>query len=325
MQINEYELGSKVQEDGLGVLYNADNVNTAERVYLKVLNECHVNDAELVECFHRCADFCCSVEQKGQLQTLGQGREEGWHYIILEYANFRPLEIVLGEHRFISVMEHISFIERLAVNLRAYHLEGLVHGHLNPKNIFVNRDLTQIKISDFGFEPLVRLLLQKKESFLSACIPFYAPEMKTVSEPIDRQTDIFSIGALLYQLLLNEAPGRSFTLGEEDLEAQNIIIPPSLQRLEIPECLDHLILSTLEPEIEKRCRNLSYFINKLYEAKSEINEAAGTLTAGNSDYLEVNHTVAENYAPTEAPSNAAIEDSSVAQDVPKPGAHDETT
>ena len=119
MQIREYELGSKVHQDGIGILYNADNTETAERAYLKVLDKAHANDPELVTSFQQCAELCCSLENKYQLQTLAHGEENGWHYIIFEYANFQPMERVLTDHNFVSVAETVRFVERLAIKRTA--------------------------------------------------------------------------------------------------------------------------------------------------------------------------------------------------------------
>lgn len=271
MEIKDFQIGEKVYEDIMGGVYVAKRVDPEDLVCLKILHEYFSTQYDIVQAFHRCAELYCSVENEHCIRAHGHGDESDKHYIVLEHFNLFPLEHILSKKRVLSVVDAIEIIEKLASIIRFNHIEGNIHGQLTPQNILVDDNLTQVKITDFGFEEFIRLLVKKKYPPVINLLPYYSPEFIAGVVHLDRRSDIFSLGVLFYRLLSGKVPWSGGNL-QQDAEQgrQASIIPPSLQRLEIPDVLDQIILDALEPKVENRCSNLSILLDNLSRAKSSL-------------------------------------------------------
>jgi len=115
------------------------------------------------------------------------------------------------------------------------------------------------------------LLIKKKQGSLINTLPYYSPELIHGDKPLNRQSDIYPLGVLFYRFLVGELPWETY---EADDYLRNpyrrALVPPSLQRLEIPVLLDELVLETLEPNPENRCPTINQFIEKIAETKKEV-------------------------------------------------------
>ncbi|MFQ5772513.1 MAG: serine/threonine protein kinase, partial [bacterium] len=271
MYIKEYQIGTKVYEDVIGSLYLANTADLAKTVYFKILHEKYANQDDLVNAFHKCAEIYCNFENENQVQALEHDQEDGKHYIILEYLNLTPLEKILQKKNVFSIIDAVTTIENIAHIIRTYHLEEIVQGYLTPQNIFIDAELDQIKISDFGFQEFISLVVAKTQGDLFNTLPYYAPELIAGKPQADNRSDIYAIGVLFYRILVGETPWNVRDLNEHVKHPPPAsIIPPSLQRLAIPDFLDNVIFESIEPEMEKRYQNISQFIDKISEAKATV-------------------------------------------------------
>ena len=272
MPLSRYQISKKVHTDVIGDLYMAYTVDLEETVFVKLLHERYTGDADLVKAFHRCAEDYCFIDNKNQIRAHEHGQESGKHYLILDYHILEPLEDLFRKRGVLAVPEAVALTEKIARILRSFHIEGLHHGNLTPQNIFVDETLQSVRIADFCFEGFIRTLLEKDPRSLAATLPYYAPEVAVKDATLDRRCDIFAIGALFYTMLVGETPV-ALQNGHTQ-EAQWIpIIPPSLQRLEVPHILDPVVMEAVQPRVEKRYQNLSQFINDLTEAQGHMARA----------------------------------------------------
>ncbi|MFQ5637369.1 MAG: protein kinase [bacterium] len=268
MNINKYQIGKKVFGDVIGEVYLAHSGDLVNTVLVKVLHDEYANDDNLVDVFHKCAETCCFIENENQIKALEHGQQGDKHYLILSHMLLEPLESLLKKRHVLSSLETISVIEHLARILRTYHVEGMVHSILTPQNIFVDENMKNVKIADFGFEAFIRILIEKKKPALASSLHYYPPELQRKDMSSDGRSDIYSIGLLSYQMLLNEFPA---TLsGAHNSNGAITMIPPSILRLEIPTLFDRVILKALEPAPEDRYQNLSHFIEELTKVKEEV-------------------------------------------------------
>ncbi|MFQ5825021.1 MAG: protein kinase [bacterium] len=271
MQLKNYQIGEKVSEDVIGKLYTAKRMDSEGSIYLKILHENFSTHDDIVQAFHQSAELYCSIENENYIRALGHGDELGMHYIILDHFDLLTLEEVLSKRIILSITNATEIIGKLATILRFDHIDGIIHGHLTPQNIFIDDHFQQVKLTDFGFGGFIRLLIKKKHAPILTLLPYYSPEFIEGVVNLDRRSDIFSLGVLFYRILLGEIPWfyRNFK-DYSDQAHQRTVIPPSLQRLEVPDILDPLILETLESKIENRYPNLSIFLEHLSKAKSSI-------------------------------------------------------
>ena len=311
MYIKEYQIGNKIHEDVIGQIYIANTTDLERAVFFKILHERYLSHPELVQAFHECAEILGTFEDENQLRMIEHGEENGRHYIIFEYFNLAPLEKIVLKKNVLSLIDASNVIEKIAAILRNYHLEGFIHGSLTPQNIFIDDELTMVKIGDFGFNQFIRLLIKKKERGLSDVLPYYSPEL-TQSSNLDRRSDIYSLGVLFYRMITGLLPWSESTSQDFDGATRPLsLIPPSLQRLEVPDYLDTLILKMLDPDLEKRFQNLSQFIKHFANAKASILASITPVTP----------QVVREY-PTDK-SQAFLHESTLEEELNDRGSHDE--
>lgn len=271
MHIKQYQICKEIYHDVIGNTYIANTEDLTSTVLVKILHESYSKEDDLVQAFHRCAERYCFVENANQIKALEHGQQDEKHYIILNYLLLEPLGHLLKKRHVLSTIEAMAVVEKMATILRTYHIGGMVHGTLNPQNVFIDESLQKVKVADFGFEEFIRVLIEKEKASLSGALPYYSPELIQGRVNLDGRSDIYSLGLLFYEMLVGELPRKVYGLSDEtNRESRIPIIPPSLHRLEIPDVLDQIVLKALEPETEKRHQNLSQFIDDLTSAKVTV-------------------------------------------------------
>lgn len=271
MSDSAYKIGKKLYEDLIGTVYSFSSEANKNTGQIKILHEEFAKQDDLVQAFHKCAEKSCSIRNQNTISALSHGEGNGTHYIVLETCNLTPLSILLKKTHVLSISDSIGVIETLANTLRQAHIDEVIHAHLSPQSIFTEINFKQVKIANFGFDELIRLLIKKKQGSLINTLPYYSPELIHANKPLNRQSDIYPLGVLFYRFLVGELPWETY---EADDYLRNpyrrALVPPSLQRLEIPALLDELVLEALEPNLENRCPTISQFIEKIAETKKEV-------------------------------------------------------
>ena len=271
MSDSAYKIGKKLYEDLIGTVYSFSSEANKNTGQIKILHEEFAKQDDLVQAFHKCAEKSCSIRNQNTISALSHGEGNGTHYIVLETCNLTPLSILLKKTHVLSISDSIGVIETLANTLRQAHIDEVIHAHLSPQSIFTEINFKQVKIANFGFDELIRLLIKKKQGSLINTLPYYSPELIHGNKPLNRQSDIYPLGVLFYRFLVGELPWETY---EADDYLRNpyrrALVPPSLQRLEIPALLDELVLEALEPNLENRCPTISQFIEKIAETKKEV-------------------------------------------------------
>ncbi len=270
MQLEDFQIGSLVFQDVLGKTHNARRRNTGESVHLKILHPTHNKIPHFSETFK--GNLATATLENHHVARVLAYEEGGYsNFVVSEVADLVPLEVLLSEGISLSIIEYTAFIHKVASAIRSVHIDGKVHGALSPQTIFTDRKLGQVQIGSWGFEDVFRLLLAHQAEELRPVLPYLSPEMTTHSVRLQRQSDIYSMGVLYYRLLVGNTPWQGTDLGKFYHSGERLpVIPPSLQRLEIPELLDTVIQNALELDVACRCPNMSMFIKSLSEARTDL-------------------------------------------------------
>ncbi|TDI80549.1 MAG: hypothetical protein E2O79_08950 [Caldithrix sp.] len=302
MSVIEYKIGKKLYEDLIGTVYTFSSAESKKTGQIKILHEEFAKHDDLVQAFHKCAEKSCTIRNPNYITPQLHAHENGLHFMVLEECDLIPLSILLKKTEVLSISDSIEAIEALAKILRHAHLDEVIHSHLAPESILSDSNLKQFRISNFGFAEFIGLLIKKQHGSLSGTLPYYSPELIQGNETLKRQSDIYPLGVLFYRLLVGEIPWKGQESGDYFLNPHpRTVVPPSLQRLEIPELLDELVLEALEPTVDNRCPNMSQFIEKIIDAKSEI--IASLTPADRSFHTDALHGVFEETDETAAKHN----------------------
>lgn len=235
------------------------------RVVLKRIHPHLAQDAEFVQMFQNEARLAAALNHPNIVHVYDVSQGDGGElYIVMEYLRGEPLQSVLRQLRSMSMPLPLPYameiVLRLCDALDAAHsclgcesARGeIIHRDVTPSNIFVSYE-GQVKLLDFGIAKAMAHAEATQAGRLKGKYPYMSPEQFT-GIPLDRRTDIFSLGAVLWEMSTGK---RLFRAMNEFEIAQKILgepaTPPSAVVADYPPALEHIVMRCLE-----RDRNLRY-------------------------------------------------------------------
>ncbi len=202
----------------MGEVYRARDARLGRDVAIKVLPEALANDADRLRRFEQEARTIAALNHPNILGIHDIGTHDGAPFLVSEFLEGQTLRDKLASGP-LPVRRAIEYALGIAEGLAAANDKGIVHRDLKPENVFVTRD-GRIKVLDFGLAKLVRAE-EKHETAVTATLPgmvmgtvgYMSPE-QVRGEPIDPRSDIFSFGAVLYEMLTGKRAFKRETSAE---------------------------------------------------------------------------------------------------------------
>ena len=277
----------------MGEVYRARDTRLGRDVAIKVLPEALANDADRLRRFEQEARTIAALNHPNILGIHDIGAHDRAPFLVSEFLEGVTLrdKLVSGP---LPVRRVIEYALGIAEGLAAAHEKGIVHRDLKPENIFVTRD-GRIKVLDFGLAKLVRPE-ENHEAAVTLTSPATLPGMvmgtvgymspeQVRGETIDARSDIFSFGAVLYEMLTGQ---RAFKR-ETSAETMTAVLreePPALSDTgeQGPLALQRIVLRCLEKNVERRFQSasdLAFAIESLSGTSlgTPIGTSTGTPTA----------------------------------------------
>src|SRR6266700_40698 len=266
---NRYRILRKIGEGGMGTIYAGEHVEIRKGVAIKILHPLYSKQQNLVERFRREARAASRIGHPNIIDVTDFGTtEDGCAYFVMEHLDGIDLADVLSHERRIDPLRAVRIGMQICSALHAAHAAGVIHRDLKPENIYlVARDgeADFVKVLDFGIARSVsRRSRRLTNPGMAMGTPEYmAPEQALASSTpdggnVDRRSDIYSVGALLYEMISGTPPHQGVTY--QDILAQRAQSrPDSLRNAlpELPEELDRAILRALEPEPAQRFQTMA--------------------------------------------------------------------
>ena len=261
--IGPYRIERELGRGGMGQVYLANDSRLERRVAIKTLPEDLRANADLLARFQREARLLASLNHSGIAAIYGIEEAQGHQYLILEYVEGESLADRLARGA-LPVEEALALAKQIAEALEAAHERGVVHRDIKPSNVMLTRDGTA-KVLDFGLARAADGTAASPNAALdgrspsvvamrsSPTIPgailgtagYMSPEQAR-GKPVDKRTDIFSFGCLLYEMLTGRGPfpGETITDSlaavishEPDWSALPESLGPSTRRV-LARCLE---------------------------------------------------------------------------------------
>ncbi len=239
-----YRIIRLLGEGGMGAVYLAEHTLIKRRVAIKVLHPQLATDAHLVDCFLNEARAAAMLGHPNIVESTDMGfTAEHVPYIVFEYLEGALLTDEIYRIGGLPMRRAVRIAEQIAGALHAAHEAGIVHRDLKSDNIFLtDKDdaSDHVKVLDFGISRFMHGD-DGHRGVVMGTPEFMAPEQMTNPEAIDRRTDVYALGVILYEMLAGRRP---FHPGKEPADLQRQILthrPPPIDRPELPQALCALV------------------------------------------------------------------------------------
>ncbi len=259
-RLGSYEIISLLGSEGMGQVYRAKDLKLGRDVAIKVLREELASDPERLRRFEQEARSASALNHPNIITIYEIGKHGETPYIAMEYVEGKTLSEMLAEGP-LPTKKLVQLATQIAEGLAKAHSAGIVHRDLKPENLMVTSD-GYVKILDFGLAKLLpqpgvseAATITKEGTVAGAVIgtaSYMSPE-QALGKPMDARTDVFSLGAVLYEIATGKRPFQGETpAGLFDEILHKAPAAPSSLNSELPGDIERVIVQALNKEPNRR-------------------------------------------------------------------------
>ena len=274
---SRYRIRRRIGEGGMGTVYVAEHVDIGKTVAVKILRRQFSGDRQLVERFRREARAASRVGHPHIIDVTDFGStEDGCAYFVMEHLEGLDLADVLAREGSLEPARAVRIAIQICQALRAAHHAGIIHRDLKPENVFlVSRDgqADFAKVLDFGIARNVSPEASRLTNpGMTMGTPEYMAPEQVMGRPADSRTDIYALGALIFEMVMGTAPFHGAT--DETMLDQKMRPLPSLRvdRPDIPQALDAIVAAAMAPDASHRPQTmaaLEYELTKIVSGRPQ--------------------------------------------------------
>src|SRR5215207_6132334 len=275
-----YELQELVGTGGMSNVYRAHDRLLERTVALKLLHDRYSDDDEYVERFRREARAAARLSHPDIVTVIDRGERDGRQFIVFEHVEGETLKDVVMRSGPLPVKRVIELGLHIARALAFAHSHDLIHRDVKPQNVLLDGD-GRAKLTDFG---IVRSLGIEEATTTGTVVGtshYIAPEQAR-GEPVDGQSDVYSLGAVLYEMLTGEVPFPGDNFVTVALRHMHDPVPNLLERRpDAPSLLAAVVERALQKDPHDRFETMDEFGGALAACLAQHDpepEAATTLT-----------------------------------------------
>jgi serine/threonine protein kinase/predicted Zn-dependent protease len=256
--ILHYRVDSRLGSGGMGEVYLAEDSKLKRRVALKFLPHRLREDATASEYLLNEARAASKVNHPNLVSIYSIEKTDDRYFIVMEYVVGKTLRQIIDESD-LPTDKKINIALQIAAGLKAAHDHDIVHLDIKPDNIIVTSD-NQVKILDFGLALFKDSIKLAKPDKITGTLAYSSPE-QVQNQAIDKRSDIFSLGVVLYELFEGDLPFKGdygaaliYSIVNED--------PPPLKK-GISKDIKEIINRALEKNPDRRYQDLSELLTNL--------------------------------------------------------------
>ena len=251
----KYKLVARLGEGGMSVVYRARRVHIGDDVAVKILTGKYVKDDAALARFRREARAAAMLRHPNVITIHDFGETDDEHapaFIVMEFVKGTPMRELLSTENHFSVERAVRLMRGICAGVGAAHRQGVVHRDLKPENILVvapddDFEVESVRVVDFG---LAKLLADAGATTSGAVVgtPFYMSPEQCLGEPLDARSDVYSLGAMFYEILSGKKPFEAETVSGVINRHLSEPPPPFSPSLGIPRRISTGIMHALAKE-----------------------------------------------------------------------------
>ncbi|MCG8604790.1 protein kinase, partial [bacterium] len=202
--LRRYTIVRKVGRRLCYTLFEARDNQTGSRTFVKILDDALAKDRLHVNKFKQAARIGSLMKHDGIPTISYCGKDRDYYIIASDYNDLQPLSLFIHDEFPIALETVLDIVSKISKILRQAHLQGVIHGMLNPSNIFIDGK-GELKIEDFGFY-WVAPYLHELEDAEALYLSYHIASEIFKGQELDGRADMYSLGVILLQLLTEYFP-----------------------------------------------------------------------------------------------------------------------
>ncbi|HTS18332.1 MAG TPA: protein kinase [Verrucomicrobiae bacterium] len=266
-KLGHFNLLEEIAHGGMGTVFRAFDPTLNREVAIKVLREDLAHDPKFLNDFLQEARSAAAISHPHIVQIFFVGEEKGQYYIVMELLHGRTLREIIEKDGPIPEEHALELTIDVVEGLRAAYRNKMIHGDIKPANVFITED-TGAKVLDFGLSKLANVEVAPSDGIWGS--PYYISPERVGQKAEDFRSDVYSLGATLFQALTGHPPFEADT--PEELAAKRLNEKPPLLRDLSPDLTrktEEVVNKMLNKSILLRYRDYDALLEDLKDAKTE--------------------------------------------------------
>ena len=251
-RIGTYEIVGLLGRGGMGVVFKAFDAALNRYVAIKLLAPLYLASGAAKQRFVREARSAAAVIHENVVGIHAISEWQGIPYLVMTFIRGESLQKRLAQRGVLSLREVLRIGLQVAQGLAAAHAQGLIHRDIKPANILLETEVDRVKITDFGLARAIDDIQMTGSNVLLGTPEYMSPEQAR-DEPLDYRTDLFSLGAVLYEACTGRSPFRASTAyGAIRKVTDHTPLPVQELNPEMPDWMEAVITRLLAKDAQSR-------------------------------------------------------------------------
>ena len=294
---NRYQILESIGNGGMAEVYLAFDTYLKREVAVKILRAQYTDDDGFVSRFRQEAQSAARLIHPNIVNVYDVGRDEDSYYIIMEYVKGRTLKELISEDGSLDPMSAVIIAHGIASALKHAHSRGIIHCDIKPHNILLDENNSP-KVADFGIARAISTATMTYTASVVGSVHYLSPE-QVRGEKVSAQSDLYSLGILLFEMLTGSLPFTADTPVAVALMHVSEKMPLVREvNPEVPPVLEKIVAKSLAKNKEERYATADDFLQDL--------EYAADVLTGNIDYTEKSRVFIAEESP--APYNGSLDE-----------------
>lgn len=270
--IGPFEVGDRIGIGGMGIVYRATYTKNGAAVALKILSPDLSETESLQKRFEREVSILKKLQHPNIVRYYGGGKYGSQRFYAMELVTGGSVEDYLKQQKRLPWQEALDITMQVAKALEHAHEAGIIHRDLKPANLLMTKD-RQIKLTDFGIARDTTATALTAAGKTVGTYAYMAPEQIRGKPPVDKKTDLYALGCVLFEMISGETPFQSENQGE--MLMMHLQEEPTRITSLVPDCpmfVEDLIFQLLEKDPGDRPYDALALQTKIEDVHRKISE-----------------------------------------------------